>query len=98
MGDVRCELSVSNSSGTSMWSVSFIHKVSPRDSDRMAPVRIHDNAWSDSRKLGAALREVGVLDKGARVRTFRVEGDSVVAFPTMPGLTTYWHAIILTHV
>lgn len=90
--------SVRNSSGTSMWSVRFVHKVSPRDSDRMAPVRIPDGAWSDTRKLGAALRAVGVLGKGARVKSFRAEGDSVAVFPAMPGLTTYWHSIILKHV
>lgn len=76
--------------------VRFIHKINPRAGDVMESVSIPDNAFSDRLKLGAALRKAGVLDPGARVRTFRVEGNRVVVFPTMPGLTTYWHSIILT--
>lgn len=32
---------------------------------------------------------------GARIRHFRVEGEKVVVFPSVPEMTTYWHAIIL---
>ena len=60
-----------------------------------APVRIPDGAFSDTRKLGAALRAVGALPKGDRIKSFRVEGDSVVAFHMN---TSPWHAIILKRV
>lgn len=86
-----------NVARTSRWDVQFIHKIHSRPEDRRLGVAIRDNAFADSKTLGKALRDAGVLDPGARVRTFRVEGDKVVVFPTMPGLTTYWHSVILTH-
>lgn len=53
---------------------------------------------ADKKKLGAALRKQGVILTGARVESFRVEndGDKIVIFPKMPGLTTYHHAITFT--
>jgi hypothetical protein len=81
----------------SEWMVRFVHKISPSPKDVMGPVSIPDSAFADSKTLGAALRRAGVLEAGARVRHFRTEGDKVVVFPTMPGSTTYWHSIILTH-
>lgn len=77
-------------------SVRYVHKISPRDSDTHPDVEINANAFSNRNTLAKALRKTGVLDAGARVRNFRVEGDKVVVFPTMPGLTTYWHSVILT--
>lgn len=79
------------------WMVRYVHKISPRDSDVKGPVTIPAGAFADRKKLGAALRKAGVLDPGAQVRNFRTEGDKVVVFPSMPGMTTYWHSIILTH-
>jgi hypothetical protein len=64
----------------------------------MGPVSIPDGAFSNRNTLGAALRKSGVMMRGARVNHFRVEGDKVIVFPSVPGLTTYWHSIILTHV
>jgi hypothetical protein len=81
----------------SEWMVRYVHKISPSPKDVAGPVIIPDSAFADSKKLGAALRKAGVLAAGARVRHFRTEGDKVVVFPTMPGSTTYWHSIILTH-
>jgi len=78
------------------FSVKYVHKVSPSDNDVGPDVVIPGGAFSDSRKLGQALRTLGVLARGARVRSFRAEGDKVVVFPSMPGLTTYWHAVVLT--
>ena len=83
--------------GGDQWMVRYVHKISPSDRDTMGPVTIPNNAFSDSKTLGTALRRAKVLGSGAKVRSFRTEGDKVVVFPSMPGLTTYWHSIILTH-
>jgi len=83
--------------GSDQWMVRYVHKISPSDRDTMGPVTIPNNAFSDSKTLGAALRRAKVLGSGAKVRSFQTEGDKVVVFPSMPGLTTYWHSIILTH-
>lgn len=76
--------------------VRYVHKISPSAKDVGPDVRISPNAWSNKNTLAKELRKKGVLDSGARIRTFRVEGDKVVVFPTMPGSTTYWHSVILT--
>jgi hypothetical protein len=80
-----------------LWMVRYVHKISPSEKDVMGPVHIPGGAFADRKTLGAALRKVKVLDAGASVRSFRTEGNKVVVFPSMPGLTTYWHAIVLTH-
>lgn len=79
-----------------MYMVRYVHKISPSSKDVAGPVHISGSAFSNSKTLGAALRKVGVLMAGARVRSFRTEGNQVVIFPSAPGLTTYWHSIILT--
>jgi len=86
-----------HSEGGDMWMVRYIHKISPSDKDVMGPVHIPGGAFSDRKKLGAALRKVKVMMTGASIRSFRTEGNRVVVFPIAPGLTTYWHSIILTH-
>ena len=70
--------------------VRFIHKISPRDTD-VATAEIRDEAFSDRKTLGAALRKGGILCSGERLITFRVEGAKIVAFPQ----ATIWHSIIL---
>ncbi len=71
----------------------FTHKIAPRDTDvSKESFEIADNAFSDSRTLGAALRAARVLQPGERVRTFRVEGDKVIIFPPK---TSIWHAITI---
>jgi len=85
-----------SSTGSAQYMVRYVHKISPSDKDVMGPVTIRDGAFSNRKTLGAALRGAGVLMAGASVRNFRVEGEKVVIFPSAPGLTTYWHAIILT--
>lgn len=85
-----------HSGGSDSYMVRYVHKISPSDKDVMGPVHVPAGAFSNSKTLGAALRKVGVLMAGARVRNFRAEGEKVVIFPSAPGLTTYWHAIILT--
>jgi len=78
-------------------SVRYIHKISPSDKDVGPDVVLSDGAFSNSKTLGKALREAKVLASGAIVRSFRAEGDKVIVFPILPGSTTYWHSIVLTH-
>lgn len=82
-------------SGDHVWSVRYVHKISPRATDTGKDVIIPGSAFSDRKKLNRALLDLGVLDKGARIRSYRVEGDEVIIFPMMPGMTTYWHAVVL---
>lgn len=79
------------------YSVRYVHKIAPRDTDRGADVVLPDNAMADRKTLGKALRRAGVLLTGASVVSFRVEANRVLVFPRCPGLTTYWHSIVLTH-
>lgn len=81
----------------SRYSVRYVHKVAPSDKDTGPDAFIPDNAMADRKTLGKALRAAGVMLAGASVVTFRVEGDRVLVFPRCPGLTTYWHCIVLTH-
>lgn len=83
--------------GGSWWSVKYTHKISPSPKDVGPDVRISDNAFSNDRTLAKALREAGVLERGASIRSSRSEGDKVIIFPSLPGSTTYWHSITLTH-
>lgn len=86
------------------FSVHFVHAISPSNKDVGDDVEIAGNAFSDSKKLAKALRDVGVLASGGKVGNFRVEGDKVIVFPSRNGtlgpkpyLTGNWHSIVLTH-
>jgi len=81
-----------NPAGVEYYDVKFVHKISPSDKDRMGPVTMPDNAFSDRNTLAKALRDAGVLHSGDRLSNFRVEGEKVIAFPTK----SIWHAIVLT--
>lgn len=82
--------------GSRSYMARYVHQISPKPTDVGGPFCIRDGAWSDRKTLAAALRKAGVLDSGARVREFRVEGERIIVFPSMPGMTTYWHSVILT--
>jgi|SRR6478735_2048945 len=79
----------------SKYSVRYVHKIAPSTNDTGPDVEIPNGAFSDSKTLASVLRAAGVLASGARVATFRVEGDKTIVFPFLPGSTTYWHAVIL---
>ena len=83
--------------GSDWYAVKYVHKISPSDKDVGPDVALPSGAFSDSKKLGAALRKAGILAAGGRVNAFRAQGDKTIVFPSVPGLTTYWHAIVLTH-
>jgi hypothetical protein len=82
-------------SGDHVYSVRYVHKISPRATDTGKDVTLPGSVFSDRKKLNRALLDEGVLQKGARIRSYRVEGDEVIVFPMMPGMTTYWHAVVL---
>lgn len=77
----------------------YVHTVSGKH-DKEGPFYMEDyDLWAgDARNNTVArlLRDSGVLGSGARVREMRVEGDRLLVFPTMPGLTTYHHCVIIT--
>lgn len=75
--------------------VRYVHKIAPSPGDH-AEAELDPNALHGKLSAGKALRDAGVLLRGARVRQIRVENGSIVVFPSMPGLSTYWHSIILT--
>ena len=79
-----------------VYSVRYVDKVSSSEKDVGKDVELSEGAFADRKTLGRALRDSGVLLPGARVDMFRVEGGKVVVFPCLPGLSTYWHSVILT--
>lgn len=87
-----------------VYSVRYVHAISPSMKDVGGDVTLAAGAFSNSKTLAKALREVGILYSGGRIKNFRVEGDKVVVFPGRhstggPGnLMSNWHSIILTHV
>lgn len=81
------------------YAVRFIHKISPRDTDIGPQVTITDADLANAKTLAKSLRRQNALLGGARVREWRKEKDGrIVVFPTLPGMTTYWHSVILTPV
>lgn len=81
--------------GPQTYSVKYVHKISSSAKDVGPDVTLPGGAFSDSKTLGKALRKAGVLTSGGKVTNFRVEGNRVIIFPSVPGMTTYWHSIIL---
>ena len=80
-----------------VYSVRYVHKVATSANDVGDPVRLSEDDLADARTLGAALRRQKTLLPTTYVREYRIERDGrVVVFPAYPGLSTYWHSIILT--
>jgi hypothetical protein len=83
--------------GPREYSVRYVHKIAPRDTDVGPAVRLGPAQLADPTKLAATLRKSRILFAGGRIRDFRVEPSGrVIVFPSVPGMTTYWHSIILT--
>jgi hypothetical protein len=83
------------------YSVRFVHKVSSRPQDADGThVWLTPADLANKNALAKALRDQRALVPGARVREYRVQGNGacVVAFPVLPGLTTYWHSLLLFRV
>jgi hypothetical protein len=77
--------------------VRYVHKIAPRDTDVLPEVELPPlEVYVSRAELGKVLRDAGVMISGARVTEFRAEREGLVVFPSVPGLTTYWHSIILT--
>ncbi len=78
------------------YSVRYVHKVATSSRDTGPDVTLDPSDLKSRSLLGAALRSKRVLLSGARVVEYRIEdGGRIVAFPSLPGLSTYWHAVIL---
>jgi hypothetical protein len=78
------------------YSVRFVHKITPLPTDVGPDVSLPPLPLENKRELGRILRDADVLAPGVRVQDVRSDGQGVVLFPTVPGLTTYWHSVILT--
>jgi len=77
----------------------FVHKVSTSSKDVGPDATLDARDLTDRKTIGAALRKARILIKGGSVRQWRIERDGkIVVFPVCPGLSTYWHSIILTPV
>jgi hypothetical protein len=77
-----------------LYEVTFTHRISQHPQDKVPRgYQIPDGAFSDKASLGKALRECGIIAKGTRLNSFRVEGDKVLAFPARG-----WHCVTLKHV
>jgi len=87
------------SPGSQVYTSEFVHKVSNPGGkyDKGNSVALGYDELHDKSKLNKALLLARIQNEGARIRDFRIEANGrVVIFPTMPGMTTYHHAIILT--
>lgn len=72
----------------------YTHRVGRANpNDVEGPFDLADGALSDKIKLAKAMRNAGILNVGDRLRSFRVEGDKIVTFPSTP---SPWHSITLT--
>lgn len=82
-----------------LYNVRYVHKISPKPSDTAGHIFLEGKDLKDRSALGRKLRSLKILGSGGRIENYRVEKDGkVIAFPSMPGLTTYWHSIVLTPV
>jgi len=84
-----------------LYSVRYVHKIASWASPSFGgidDIELSEEDLASRRALGGALREAGVLISGAQVRDMRRERDRVSVFPSLPGSTTYWHAVILSRV
>jgi hypothetical protein len=81
-----------------VYTTHYVHKVSnPNGPELGENVSLTADMLADKSLLAKALREQGALLPGARIYEYRVEQDGkVCVFPTLPGLSTYHHCIILT--
>lgn len=79
-----------------LYNIRYVHAIAPGPDDTEGPYEIRDGAFSNRTTLGRALREIGVLDRGRRLRTFRVEGDKTIAFPVSTlSNRSIWHAFVI---
>jgi len=75
-----------------MYKVHYVHKISPSDKDVGPDIALTSPDIKNKNRLAKALREYKILQRGERLREFRVEDGKIVAFPAK----SIWHAIILT--
>lgn len=80
------------------WSVRFVHKVSPSDSDTHPPVALERGVFEDRKALAAALRDLDILPAKGTITECRYEDGRYLVFPQVPGMTTFWHCIVFEFV
>jgi hypothetical protein len=75
----------------------YVDQIKPLDTDVGPVVDLTADDTLNNKSLGKALRKCRILMSGGRIRGFRVENDGrkIVAFPSVPGMSTYWYAIVL---
>lgn len=92
----RAEYLAQHGSAGNGWTARYIHRVSPRETDRFRDgqrFQLPEGAFKTRLTLARALRELGVLQAGERLRSFRCESSKVVAFPDR-GI---WHSVTLEY-
>lgn len=104
---VKIALDAARTKHGDVYSVRYVHAISPSMKDTGGDIILPAGAFSNSRTLAKALRDRAVLLIGGTVKNFRVEGDKVIVFPGKNStggpsshgmLSSNWHSIILTHV
>jgi hypothetical protein len=84
------------------YSVRYVHKIAPSPKDVGHNIEMLGQDLADRVRdrdltgLAAILRNMEVMISGCRIREARVEDGKIIVFPVCPGLSTYWHSIILT--
>lgn len=101
---VKMALDAARTKHGEVYSVRYVHAISPSMKDTGGDIILPAGAFSNSSTLAKALRKADVLLSGGRIKNFRVEGEKVIVFPGKnstggPGsLSSNWHSIVLTHV
>lgn len=80
------------------YTVRYVHQTATQSHNPGKPVTLSPDDLADKRSLAKALRTSGTLRPNTRIREYRVSDGEIVAFPNLPGTTTYWHSVILTEI
>jgi len=80
--------------------IRYIHKIHPRSDDLFPlgktphPVELSSKDEENKNSLAAALRKVGALRTGCRLKSIRRESGKIIAFPSSGS----WWSLILSPV
>lgn len=82
------------------FTVRYVHKISPRADDIFPigktprPIELSSKDLENKNTLAAALRRMGVLSSGVRLRGIRHDSGKIIAFPS----ASVWWSLILSPV
>ncbi len=79
---------------TRVYSVRYVHKVSPRETDTGPNVKLTPRDLASAASIAKALRRAKVMYRGEKVGDYRVDAGRLIVFPR--GVPGGWHSIILT--